>query len=197
MPESNDSDRPGDGEEIPAAVLDEVERLTRLAREAVDENEAEAYREERAALLNEYDFRARVREDESRDILVVYPAEWLDDGLVQVDRIDDVDRGIERPLSGPGEAADWSTVDAHNRAVAAQVEAEHGAVHGETANAFAAFMSNHRARPIESATATDRREFREEYFVRNAWPSDEQGDRLEESVRLTIERAASITDAAE
>jgi hypothetical protein len=212
MTEANSDDDERDGEkpqseepaaddetaaDVPTDVVDEAERLTRLAREAVDDSEAEAYRDRRASLLEDHGYRVRVREDDSRDVLVLHPQEWLDDGLVQVDQIEDVDRGIERPLSGPGEAGDWAVVEDHNREVVAEVEAEHGAVHGQNAAAFAEFMSNHYARAVESATDDEKEEFVTDYYRRNAWPSDEQREVVERSVEIAIEVGRSLTGAAE
>jgi hypothetical protein len=176
---------------LPAAVIERVKTLTRRARRAVDENERDAYLEERATLLSTHEYEARIREDDAGETLVLYPAEWIEDGTIQVDRIDDTDRGIERPLSGVRSGADWADVDEHNREIAAAVRKRHGEVHGETAAAFADFMSNHYAKPIEAATPGEREEFRTEYFPRNAWPSAAQRDQLEESLRLIVETAGA------
>ncbi|WP_299266321.1 DUF7108 family protein [Halorientalis sp.] len=178
--------------EVPHDVIDEVERLTRLARNAVDGQEATAYRERRAELLAEYDFTARVREDDTHDTLVLYPKEWLANGVVQMEQIDDVDRGIEHPLGGPGDSRDWDAVAQHNRAIAAAVAEAHGEVHGENVTALAEFMSNHYAKPVGSATDDELEEFVTEYFPRNAWPSDEQRDRIDRSVTLALEVADSL-----
>jgi hypothetical protein len=169
---------------LPAAVIERVETLTRRARRAVDENERDAYLEERATLLSTHEYEARIREDDAGETLVLYPAEWIEDGTIQVDRIDDTDRGIERPLSGVRSGADWADVDEHNREIAAAVRKRHGEVHGETAAAFADFMSNHYAKPIEDATEQELTEFLTDYFIRNAWPSDDQKAAVRESVRL-------------
>lgn len=197
MPETPDDPQPEsdstDTEDVPADVVDEAERLTRLAREAVDEAEAELYREERASLVSEYDFSVRVRDDDERDVLVMYPDEWVDDGVVQMDRVEDVDRGVERPLGGPGDADDWAAVDAHNSEIVDRVRDEYGPVHGENAAAFATFMSNHYARRLETASERERSTFFEEYYPRNAWPSDEQRTVVEESVAITIEVGESLS----
>jgi hypothetical protein len=179
--------------EVPRDVVADAERLTRLAREATDEAEAEAYRAERATLLEAEGFAARVRADD--DVLVLYPQEWLADGLVQMDQVEDVDRGIERPLDGPGESEAWAAVDAHNRAVAEAVTREHGRPHGETAAALADFASNHLARRIETTTEAERTTFREEYFPRNAWPSEAQRTEVEQSVTLTVATAERLSDS--
>jgi hypothetical protein len=173
-------------------VIDEVERLTRLARDAVDGQEAAAYRERRESLLAEYDFTARVREDDAYDTLVLHPEEWLDDGVVQMAAVEDVDRGIERSLGGPGAGEDWDAVAKRNREIAAAVAEEHGEVHGENAAALAEFMSNHYAKPIDAATDDEIEEFVAEYFPRNAWPSEAQRERVDRSVALVFEVAESF-----
>lgn len=194
MPGETDDSRTADRSELPERVVDEVERLTRLAREAVDDREAAAYREERADVLADYDFRARVRE-EGRETLVLYPAEWVVDGTVYPERVDDVDRGIERPLEGPGGADEWAVVAEHNREVAASVADDHGQVHGANASALADFASNHYAKPIGRLTPEERQEFLAEYFPRNAFPSEDQKAVVEESVRLTVEVDSELTGA--
>ena len=173
--------------ELPADVVETAERLTRLARRAVDDAEADAYRADRDARLAEYGFRARVREEADRDVLVCYPAEWMADGTVQLDRIEDRARAVEIPLGGVGEESEWETVEAHNRALVERVRAEGGTVHAANARAFADFMGNHYVRRLESAGQREVAEFVEEYYPRNAWPSDEQRAVLEESLRLVFE----------
>jgi hypothetical protein len=189
-----DTDETPDSQELPGDIVSEAERLTRLAREAVDDNEARAYREARADLLADYDFEARVRE-ESRDTLVLYPSEWVVDGTVHPDRIEDIDRGIERPLEGPGEAEEWETIAEHNNEIAQAVAEEHGEVHGGNAHAMADFASNHYAKPIGDLTREEREEFLTEYFPRNAFPSDDQKAIVEESVRLVLDAVENVTDA--
>lgn len=175
---------------LPDQILTEAERLTRLAREAVDPNEADAHRAHRDELLADHGYVARVRSEDTGDVLVCHPAEWLDEaGNVDAARIDDVDRGREVPLEGPGDPDDWGEVEAHNRAAADRVEQEHGAVHGANAHAFADFMGNHYSKPIEQATPGEVEEFLTDYFPRNAWPSDEQRDLVAESVELVREAA--------
>jgi len=175
-------------EELPAEVIDEAERLTRRAREAVDPNEATIYLERRASLLAAHGFRARIRE-EDRDTLVLYPEEWVEDGTVRPGRIEDVDRGIERPLEGPGEADEWEVIEDHNRELAETVAEDHGPIHGDNAHALADFASNHYAKPVDDLTGEELEEFLEEYFPRNAWPSAEQREVVTESVRLVFAAA--------
>ena len=177
--------------ELSDDVVDEAVRLTRLARGAVDENEAAAYRRERARLLDEHGYEARIRTDDGHSVLVCYPADWVTDDVVDTDRIQDVDRAVERPLTGAGDPDDWAAVDVHNRELAAAVETEHGPVHGATADAFADFMGNHYARPLETAGERECGEFLEEYLPRNAWPSDEQRAVAPTSLRLTLEEAGA------
>lgn len=174
----------------PKSVIDEAERLTRRAREAVDDQEAAAARRERDRLLAEYGFAARERDGDARGAtLVVHPSDWLADGVVRVELVDDVDRGIERPLEAPGEDADWERIEEHNRTLVERVADEHGEPHARNAAAFADFMGNHYAKPIEAATERMREEFLTEYFPRNAWPDDEQRAAVEESVELVVSTA--------
>ncbi|GAB3029658.1 DUF7108 family protein [Natronobiforma cellulositropha] len=202
MPETSDStDRDGSADEtdegeLPPAVVEECERLTRLALEAVDEDETDAYRERRAAVLEDHAFTARVRDDDAGDVLVLHPAEWHDGEVIRTDRIEDLSRAFEVPLEGPGDPDSWADLDASNRALAAAVRERHGEVHGENAETFADFMGNHCAKPMASATRGEIAEFLEEYFVRNAWPSPSQRAAIEESIELVFETAGeSASDA--
>ncbi|WP_313692751.1 DUF7108 family protein [Halorarum halobium] len=174
-------------DELPEPVVEAAERLTRLAREAVDGDEAAAYREDRRERLAEHDYTARVREAD--DTLVLHPEEWLDDGVARVERIEDTSRAAERSLSGADDPDDWEAVEARNEALVERVREEHGDVHARNARAFADFMSNHYAKRIGDATAAERAEFLDEYFPRNAWPSTKQRDAVEASVRFVIEAA--------
>ncbi|MFC6988107.1 rnhA operon protein [Haloplanus sp. GCM10025708] len=173
--------------ELPQDVVDEAERLTRLARDAVDESEAAAYERERASMLAEHDFTARIREED--DTLVLHPEEWVEDGVIRVERIEDVDRGIEVSLAGAGDPDDWDAVEEHNAAVVDAVAAEAGEIHAENARAFADFMGNHYAKRIERATADELQEFLDEYYPRNAWPSDEQRAVIAQSLELAFDAA--------
>jgi hypothetical protein len=182
----DDSERPDDPE-LPADVRDEAERLTRLAREAVDENEREAYLRRRDDRLAGRGFRARLREDD--DTLVLHPEEWVDDGVIRPGRIDDIDRAVEIPLSGVGDPDDWAAVEEHNAELVAAVRGAHGPTHAANARAFADFMGNHYARRVESATADQVREFLKEYFPRNAWPDDDQRAVVARSIELLFDAA--------
>lgn len=190
--ETTPADDVDESASIPESVVDEAERLTRQARRAVDENEAATYREAREELLAEHDYTARVRDDE-RAVLVCYPDEWMEEGTVQTERIEDIDRGVERPLEGAGDPENWETVGEHNEQIAASVAEEHGDVHGANARELATFLSNHYAKPIEEITGAEREEFLTEYYKRNVWPSDDQKAVVEESVQLTIEHARRVT----
>jgi len=183
----DDSEDGGPADTPPEEVVDEAERLTRLARDAVDDAEAAAYREAREEALADHGYTTRVREEDDGAVLVCHPAEWLEDGVVRTDRIQDVDRGIERRIAGVGDSEEWEAVETANRDLATTVEAAHGAVHGANAHALADFMGNHYAKPIEDATRAELREFLTEYFPRNAFPSDDQRDCVEKSVRLVYE----------
>jgi len=196
---SDDAETVGDEDtdrvpDVPADIVDEAERLTRLARQTEDEAAAAFYRERRDELVEGHDYVPRLREED--DTLVLYPDEWMDDGTVQLDRIDTTDRAVEVSLSGPGDAERYEAVAAYNGAVADAVADSHGKPHADTARSFAAFMSNHYVRAVDDATPDVRAEFREEYFPRNGWPSDEQLAVLDESLDL-IESVAADVDGPE
>lgn len=176
--------------ELPTDVIETVTDLTRRARRA-DGDRADRYRQRRDDLLARYGYEARVREDDDGDVLVCYPAEWLEDGEVVFEAIDDRSRALEVPLDG--ETDDWEAVEDANRAIVRQVGEEHGPVHRANARAFADFMGNHRARRIADATAADVAEFRAEYYPRNAWPSDDERAVLEQSLGLAF-AAAGVDD---
>ena len=178
-----------DYEKLPESVVEETETLARRARRASDHAEAAAYRERRDELLAMYEFTARIREDDGDEVLVCHPAEWVVDGTVRPERIEEIDRAVEIHLDGPGDPDAWEEVAEHNETTARQVRKRHGEVHGENAAAFAEYMNNHYAKPIESATAREVELFLEDYFVRNVWASDDQEAVVEESVELTLEIA--------
>ena len=186
-----DADSPGtdsgSAEELPEAVVDEIERLTRLARRASDDDEAALYRRERDRLLQEYGYSPRYRETD--DTLVCYPNEWVEDGTAQLDRIEDPDRASEISLSGPGNPDRYDQVESHNAEIVEAVADQYGPVHGANARAFADFMGNHYVKQVERATADEIAEFKSEYFPRNAWPSDEQRDRIDQSLAYVFDAA--------
>ncbi|MBZ6496263.1 DUF7108 family protein [Natrinema longum] len=196
MTDGNAIDADGDGDaaatddgQLPRGVVDEVERLTRLKRAAVDDNEIEAYEDRRDELLDKHDFTFRIRDDDGDDVLVCHPAEWHEDGVIRTDRIENIDRGIEIPLEGTDDPDDWEAVDERNRELVAAVRDAHGDVHGDNAAMLADFAGNHYAKPIESLTSEELTEFRDEYVVRNAWPSAKQRELLAESIELVFETA--------
>lgn len=183
---SGAGDTGDDGVELPEDLIAEAERLTRLAREAIDDAEADAYRADREARLAEQGFTARVREEDASEVLVLHPEEWVKEGTVRVETIEDTGRAIERRLSGPGEGDEFETVETHNREVVAEIEARAGPIHAENAAAFADFMGNHYVRRVETATGDEISEFLEWYFPRNAFPTAAQRDAIEESLRLVF-----------
>ncbi|WP_418281258.1 DUF7108 domain-containing protein [Halorubrum sp. DTA98] len=188
-----DADRVPD---VPVDAVDEAERLTRLAREAADPDETEHYRERRDSLADDYGYTPRVRDED--DTLVLYPDEWVEDGTVRFDRIEDTDRAVEVSLSGPGDADRYRAVAAYNDAVVDEVAeiAPKADVetHAATARSFAAFMSNHYVRTVDDASPDVLAEFREEYFPRNGWPTDEQRALLDRSLDLVETAAAEVDD---
>jgi len=176
--------------DLPGDVVDEAERLTRLARAASDPNERRAYERERATLIAEYGFVARVRETD--DTLVLYPDEWVVDGTVRTDRIEDTDGAVERSLSGPGAPDEWERVERDNAALVERVRErahEDADTHAANARALADFAGNHYAKRVERLTEAEVAEFLDDYFPRNAWPDERQRALVEESVALAFEVA--------
>jgi hypothetical protein len=173
--------------ELPDHIVDETERLTRHARDALSVDEADAARTKRDDLLANHGFIAREREEDAT--LVLYPDGWVENERVRVDQIEDTDRAIERSLEAPGDETDWEDIETHNRAIVERVGEQHGKTHRKNAAAFADFMGNHYAKPIEKTTRTMREEFLAEYFPRNAWPSEKQRAAVEQSIELTLETA--------
>ena len=180
--------------ELPEETVNEATRLTKLAREAVDPDETKAYREHRAELLTEYDFTARVREEDSTETLVLHPEEWVEGGMIRPERVTEIDRAVERQIAGPEDPDDWEHVETHNRAIVTRVREQYGETHGKNADAFADFMGNHYAKPVEEATNKERREFLSEYFVRNAWPSNDQKEIVEQSLEY-VEKTVQPDDS--
>lgn len=176
--------------ELPDETVEAAERLTRLARRASDDAEAAAYRQRRDDALAEHGYTARIRTDGVDDeTLVCHPEDWAEDGTVHPDRVDDVDRGIEVPLDGPGEPEAFDELYDHNHEIAERVRERHGHLHGENAAAFAEFVSNHYAKPIESVTPTELEVFRTDYYPRNVWPEDGQAELLDRSLEYVFETA--------
>lgn len=171
---------------LPEDVAEEAERLTRRARAAVDSDEADGARNKRDDLLARHSYVAREREVDAT--LVCYPADWVENGEIQIERIEDTDLAIERPLEAPA-TEEWEQIEQHNRDVAERVTERHGDVHGDNAAAFSEFMSNHYGMAIEHATAAMREEFLTEYYPRNVWPSKKQRAVIEESVELALDLA--------
>ncbi|GAB7094456.1 hypothetical protein JCM30237_16080 [Halolamina litorea] len=190
--------------DIPADAADEAERLTRLARAAERRadgegamEEAAVYRERRDDLLADHDYESRIREED--DTLVLYPEEWLEEGIVQFDRVEDTERAVEITLSGPGDPEHWQEIAEHNDGLVDAV-AEQAPDHAGNARAFADFASNHYAKPAEKLTTEEVREFLTEYYPRNAWPSETEASLIGESVRKVFvaadtEPPASAVDA--
>ncbi|SNR59216.1 DUF7108 domain-containing protein [Halorubrum vacuolatum] len=139
---------------LPDEAVEEAERLTRLAREATDPAAARSYRDRRDALVEEYDYTPRLREED--DTLVLYPSEWVEGGTVQLDRVEDTDRAVEVSLSGPGDADRYREVAAYNDAIAAVVAAAVAeAVDGDRSLAEGAGEDAGSLAPVESLADLD------------------------------------------
>lgn len=169
--------------EIPRAVVETARAMTRAVRRGTHAD-PESLRRRREQLLARYGYAGRVREEESGPVLVCYPADWVEDGVYQPEAVTSTDEAVERSLWSTDRDDDWETVAAHNRDLAATVRDRHGEVHGANAAAFGIYMANHHAVRVEAATAEQVRDFLEEYYPRNAWPSTEEAA----AVRQSLER---------
>lgn len=173
--------------DLPEEVVEEATELARRERMADAPTRRARFRRHREALLGEHDYADRIRSDGDRTVLVLYPDQWVVGDTVRPSRIDDLERAIEVPLEGEDRDEDWSAVDHANRRLAEQIRREHGEIHGSNATALADFMGNHHLKRIEDARIEEIEEFRREYFIRNAWPTEEQRDRLAQSLELVRE----------
>lgn len=171
-------------EELPHNVR---ERAIALARSLRDTESDETERT-LTTLLERYGFRPRIRFDDA--VLVCYPTEWEEDGMVHPTDIDDIDRAIELPFTEDEKVA-WETIATENARIVEDVRSQYGEAHGVNAEAFADFMNNHRAQSIRNATDKDVEEFLTNYYQRNVWPSDEQASLVETSVAIARRSAGS------
>ncbi|MDY6780911.1 MAG: rnhA operon protein [Halobacteria archaeon] len=164
-------------------------KLTRLARYSEDEDEL---LDERDEMVEERGYRARVREEDST--LVLYPDDWVEDGEVVVERIDDTDEAVEVPLRRGGE--EYDDVRDTNDEILGGFEEEFDEKHFVNARAFAEFCENHHTVPVERVTAEHVDEFLAEYYPRNVWVHDETEEVVEESLRLLLDYVDTDTEEA-
>lgn len=164
-------------------------RILELTRQLRDESNSDL-ETRRVRLLDAAGVCAYEREDEHGTTLVLYPSDWVgDDGLVDPASVDDLEAAVELPLETRRTEEMWDEIEAHNRAVAEAVTDRHGPVHGATASTLGTYLGNHHLRRIENATAAELQTFREDYLVRNAWPSHEQLTLLGRSLEFTLAMA--------
>jgi len=175
--------------ELPADTVEDAERLTKLARQLGNSDEADAYRQRREEALAAHAYTARVREED--ETLVLYPDEWLDDGTVVLDRIEDTDRAVEIPLGDAHDEGTFEEIEAHNDALVEAVAEEYDPEHAENVRAFADFMGNHYLARVDSATDEQIEEFTTEYYERNAWPDKKQ----QEVVETSLEHVFAVSEA--
>ena len=181
---------PSNTEQPPAALR---ERLKELAIQEVNTEDSDTQaklQQQRCALLEEIEWESRIRNDSGEPVLVCYPQQWTVDGTIDPDAINSIDRAVEIPLRQSPDS--WEAIAEHNETVAILVNEEYGEIHGENAAAFATFMNNHRAKPIEDASDETIEEFVREYYPRNAWPSKEAVPLVRESIEATLEIAKTL-----
>ncbi|MDZ7688361.1 MAG: rnhA operon protein [Halobacteriales archaeon] len=163
--------------------VNETARLTRVALSDDDEMREEA-RTRRDEIAGERGYEARLRDD---GVLVLHPAEWLDnDGVVDLEAFD-ADEAYEVPLDGEG----YGEARSSNDTLLDGFEEMDGTEEDDVFNAraFAEFCENHHATAVENVSEEHVREFLEDYYVRNVWASDEAEERVEESLRLLLREA--------
>ena len=174
--------------ELDEQTATRLRELTNTLREAPDRTESITAR--RDQILDRLGACSRVREDPDGAVLVIYPASWIDaDGTVDPAYISDPDRAVELPLETATREDDWESIHDHNLALASAVRRRRGPVHGATAEAFATYLSNHHLLRIEEASTTVLQTFTDEYFIRNAWPDQEQLALLDRSMEFICDEA--------
>ena len=158
------------------------EHLRRLGQALLD---GEDLADDIDRIVGDAGYRWRMREADST--MVCVPITWFEDEVIVPERVDTAD-AIE--IECAPSAAGYDAVAAANAEVAAAVGAAYGAAHGENAAIIARFMTAHLRRPIASMTEADRVAF-SEFYLRNAWPSDDAKEVIDQSVKITRELVAT------
>lgn len=172
--------------DLPAAVVETARAMSRVLRRGTHDD-PERIRRRRDELLSRYGYAARVRESDTGPVLVCYPETWIEDGTLQLENLESTENAVERPLNTSLEEEGWEAIADHNRDVAATVRRRFGKIHGANAEAFGTYMANHHGATVETATAEHVETFLEEYFPRNAWPTEAQQNAVETSIRHLFE----------
>ena len=166
---TDENERPG--------WVKEAARLTRVALSG-----DEKAHERRDAVAEEHGYEARVRED---GVLVLHPADWLDeDGVIDMEAFD-ADEAYEVPLDGRG----YDEARASNEALLDVFEETADEADIFNARAFVEFCENHHATAVENVGEEHVREFLDDYYIRNVWASEEAKERVEESLNLLLKEA--------
>jgi len=171
-----DSDLP-----LPDSAVETVATLTRRARRGDEGAIAE-----RDALLDRHGYAASIENDALR----LYPADWGVDSSIDTDQFS-TDAVVRIQLGRD----DLDAIAPSNRPAADRVADQYGDPHGATADAFATYMNNHHAARIDAATKRQVERFRDEYFVRNVWPTAEQRSCIDDSLDHVFDVATEIAAA--
>lgn len=179
MKEDSNSDKP-----IPEDIVDKSISLTLRSRNITDENTSEELLKKRDNMLKRYDYTARVREED--DTLVLYPSNWLnkEGGKINLREIEDTGNAVEVSLSGPNKDANWEDIEKANSRIVSKVRDEYTDAYAANIRAFADFMGNYYLKKVTEATQEEKTEFKEEYYPRNVWPTEEQLSSLEDSIDI-------------
>ncbi|MDY7081762.1 MAG: hypothetical protein SXQ77_04995, partial [Halobacteria archaeon] len=146
--------------------------------------------EERDALAAKHGYRARLRDD---DTLVLYPDDWVEEGEVRVEDIEDTSRAVEVPLEGH---RDWEEARDMNDEILDELKRDTEDFHYENARAFAEFTENHYSMSVKDVRPKHVREFLEDYYVRNTWTSEEAQEKVEASLYVVLD-AVNRTEVIE
>ncbi|XGI83882.1 rnhA operon protein [Halorutilales archaeon Cl-col2-1] len=170
--------------------VDEAVRLTKMSLTSP----SPVYEDRLDELAAENGFVARLRDDET---LVLYPDDWVVDGEVDVERIEDTDRAHEIPLSEKGES--WEDVHSYNSDVIEELSEMEEVTETEVSNAeyFVEFLENHYILPVDEVSQKHVREFLEDYYPRNVWSSPNEEETVKKSVRKLLEAAGLSPDETE
>lgn len=172
-------DTEADGEDETPAWVDEVVELARPALGGGDLSEARE-------AAGQHGFGVRLRDT----VLVLYPEDWLEDGVVRPDV--DVDRAFEVDLA---DTADRQRARERNEKLLGEFESsvERGTVDDVAVEdvvfnvrRFAEFCANHHGVAVDEAGDVVE-EFVSDYYVRNVWASESQREALVASLDVVFD----------
>lgn len=160
-----------------------VERAVEFTRHGLRTGDEEVL-ERRDRLVRSHGHRARLRLDDM--VLVLYPEEWVEDGEVRFEEVEDVDRALEVELEPEKE---WGEAHSENKELLSEFGERVEDHHVYNARVFTEFLENHYSISVMDARQEHVNEFLEEFYPRNAWPSRQARVCVDESVEMFLEFA--------